>query len=166
MLVDVVLAAVAQLPAFALEPGNHLRPVRLQHSAQLYAQSGSDASRIAAHPRQHAVGLFPPRRGRSLDAARCLVALRTQAARAVGAAGAAFAQQAERVACAGFALAGAAHGALRRFGRPRTAEAICQPGPKHFATGNLKLLKDTAFIDDKALRGAKSSGRASLSIGE
>jgi hypothetical protein len=34
---------------------------------------------IAAHPRKHTIGLFPPWRRGGLDAARCLVALRTQA---------------------------------------------------------------------------------------
>ena len=86
-------------------------------------------SGIAAHPREHAVGLFPPWRRRGLDTVYLpwrlrIAALRAPAARAIGAAGAAFAQQAERVACAGFALAGAAHGALRRFGRHRVISPL------------------------------------------
>jgi hypothetical protein len=57
---------------------------------------------IAANPREHAISVPPPWRGRDLDAVDLLhfrsTALRAPAARAIGATGAALAQQAARVA--------------------------------------------------------------------
>jgi hypothetical protein len=40
----IVPAASPALPALALEPGHNLRPARLQHNAQIYAQLMSGTS--------------------------------------------------------------------------------------------------------------------------
>jgi hypothetical protein len=50
---------------------NKATSTSIQNSARFTNKTANNLAhnvRIAAHPRQHAVGLFPPRRGRGLDA--------------------------------------------------------------------------------------------------